>query len=158
MTPKICHLLLGSVLLFQLDGCAHSSKSPPPAATTTGKQDLLALYSRADVPEVPLEISTDKPAGPRAGDGGSRLSSLLHREAASLRACYRLSRRRGGAELEPVRLDIELETAHRRVQSVQITGTRNGRLERCLIRNIKRWRLPARLPRTVSLPLVFQSS
>jgi len=166
MTAEIRHLLLGSAsLMLILGGCASSSSgrtapARPPSAPPTTKRDsgdLLALYSRAEVPEVAVPPSRRRDTR-RAEAGGGELASLLNRNAASLRTCYRLARAGRGAALEPLRLQIELETARRRVRSVQITGTRDGRLERCLTREIKRWRLPGRLPRTVSLPLLFHGS
>jgi hypothetical protein len=119
------------------------------------QQRLLDLYSRGHLAEI-------KPTAPKRGSRGSPgraagLTALLHRDRAAFRACYRTTRAPHAAH-EAVRLEIELRTGRRRVRSVQITGTRNGRLERCLSRKIRRWRLPPRTPRTVSLLVVLAGS
>jgi hypothetical protein len=156
---KIGHLGLVCLLL---SGCAHAPRRPPVEPVeklekqpdVDEKQRLLDLYTRHQVAEVPPTTTTPTRNAPPAAD----LSSLLHRDRASLRACYLTAHGRRGAPLEPLRLEIELETSERRVRSVQITGIRDRRLERCLSRRIRRWRLPALAPRTVSLPLVFSGS
>jgi hypothetical protein len=152
------HLLAMACVLL-LAGCAHSSRRPPARQKkpNVGERPRLRdLYARDHVAEVPLP--TPPPVRRAAARVAFDLTPLLHRDGASIRACYRTAHGRRGAPLEPVRLEVELETGGRRVRSVQINGTRNGRLERCLSRRIRRWRLPARTPRRVSLLLVLAGS